>query len=83
MNPDPKVFARHVLWKLSDLQAQVYHNQLLLIEILARQTKTKAEEVQSQWAEQVEQMRADRYHEALDAVGIDPDSGSTQEPKRL
>lgn len=77
MNPNPEVFAKHVLWRLAAIQADVYQNQLLLIEMLARTTGQEAIEIQKQWKTEADKLRMDCYLESLDAVGIDRDSGPT------
>ena len=38
-------FAKSVLWHLASIQADVYQNQMLLIELLARQLDQSAEKI--------------------------------------
>lgn len=83
MSPNPEVFAKEVLWKLSCIQGDVYQNQLLLAEMLATQTGQAATVFQEKWKEQIQTMKLDRYHEALDAAGIDRDSGQTPDRSRF
>jgi hypothetical protein len=85
MKPNPEEFAKSVLWRLASIQADVYQNQLLLVEILARQTKQKATKIQQQWLSRSRKMTMDRYLESLDAAGIERDqgpSGGDSPPRR-
>ena len=85
MTPDAVEFAKSVLWRLASVQADVYQNQLLLVEILARQTNQTATQVQKQWLSQIEELRRSRYLESLDAAGLPHDEDSTEgdSPSRL
>lgn len=85
MTPDAVEFAKSVLWRLASIQADVYQNQLLLVEILARQSNQTASQVQSQWLAKTETLRQARYVESLDAAGIphDEDSKEGDSPSRL
>lgn len=77
MNPNPEVFAKHVLWKLSTIQADVYRNQMLLEELLAKSTGQEVAAIQKKWKAETERMSMERFFESLDAVGIARDSGQT------
>ncbi len=72
--PEQKAFARSVLWKLACLQADVYENQLLLVELVAAHRGVPAITVQAHWAEESAQLRRDLYRKAL------RESGLTDEP---
>jgi len=78
MKPNPEEFAKSVLWRLASIQADVYQNQLLLVELLARQANQTAMQIQQQWQPRIEKMRIDRYLESLDAAGIERDPGPSE-----
>lgn len=69
--PDPQAFAKSVLWHLAGLRADVYLNQLLLVELLAKQNQQPATVIQEQWRAQTEKMRRELYFEALRAAGLE------------
>ena len=77
MTPDAVEFAKSVLWRLASIQADVYQNQLLLIEVLARQTNQTADQVQQRWLFETQKLRMDRYLESLKAAGLPHDEDST------
>ncbi len=77
MTPDAIQFAKSVLWRLASVQADVHQNQLLLIELLARQSNQTAEQVQQQWLFETHKLRMDRYLESLQAAGLPHDEDST------
>lgn len=83
MTPDAIQFAKSVLWRLASIQADVYQNQLLLVQILARQTNQTPAQVQSQWASQSQNLAIRRYTESLDAAGLPHEDGEPPEQNRF
>lgn len=72
-------FAKNVLWRMSVILADVYQNQVLLVELLARQTGRPATEVQDQWKTKGRKLQNDLYEAALRDAGIDRDAGPRPE----
>jgi len=72
-------FSKAMLWHLASIQADVYQNQVLLVEILARQAKKPAKTVQKQWKKKSDEMRLTRYWESLAASGIGRDTNPKPE----
>jgi len=80
MTPDAVEFAKTVLLRLSWLQADVYQNQLLLIELLASVTKRDPVEIQNTWKAETERMANERYLEALRTAGLPIEPGDSSHP---
>ena len=79
MKPDPSQFAKSVLWRLASIQAHVYQNQMLLVEVLARQTNKTVPEIGAQWKTECDTIRQQRYVELLRTAGFDDNSDSGQD----
>ena len=80
--PDPQAFAKSVLWHLAGLRADLYANQLLLVELLATQKQKPAVEIQAQWKLEVEAMREKLYREALRDAGLEDEPPPDQNLER-
>ena len=76
---NPNEFAKSVLWHLAGLRAEVYQNQLLLIELLAHQTGQSAKAIRTRWKKETETLRDRLYSESLSRAKID-DSEEGQGP---
>jgi len=65
-----KAFARHVLWHLAGLRADVYETKLMVVELLARERGVPAVTIQAQYAEESGEKMRRLYRQAMREAGL-------------
>ena len=70
MAPDPKTFARSVLWLLATVEADVYRNQLLLDQVLSRITGLPVQDIQAITERQFKEVRRKTFLQSIKAAGL-------------